>query len=114
MGLQAQSRRAPWMSVALTVVASLYWLVHAIFFATVSMWVFTLVSLAMTVGFAILLALAVGARREMRRDPPPRDLEVLPADYKVPYSHYHEDPPEVRLSTPQAARYVAAIRGAVH
>jgi hypothetical protein len=23
---------------------------------------------------------------------------VLPADYKVPYSHYHADPPEVRLA----------------
>jgi hypothetical protein len=98
LGLQAQSRRAPWMSVALTVVASLYWGAHATFFATVSMWLFALVSLAMTVGFTILLALAVGARREMRRDPPPRDLDVLPADYKVPYSHYHEDPPEVRLA----------------
>jgi hypothetical protein len=34
----------------------------------------------------------------MRRDPPPADMEILPADYKVPYSHYHEDPPEVRLA----------------
>jgi hypothetical protein len=32
------------------------------------------------------------------RDPPPPELEILPADYKVPYSHYHEDPPEVRLA----------------
>jgi len=34
----------------------------------------------------------------MRRTPPPADYEVLPADYKVPYSHYHVDPPEVRLA----------------
>ena len=98
LGLQAQSKRAPWMSVALTVVASGYWLAHVIFFATVSMWLLAFVSLAMTVGFAILLALALGARREMRRDPPPPDFDVLPVDYKVPYSHYHEDPPEVRLA----------------
>jgi hypothetical protein len=48
--------------------------------------------------FGGLLALAVGALREMRRDPPPAGLEVLPKDYKVPYSHYHQDPPEVRLA----------------
>ena len=29
---------------------------------------------------------------------PPPWLEILPADYKVPYSHLHEDPPEVRLA----------------
>jgi hypothetical protein len=23
---------------------------------------------------------------------------VLPPDYKIPYSHQHEDPPEVRLA----------------
>ena len=40
----------------------------------------------------------MAALREMRRDPPPRGMEVLPKDYKVPYSHYHEDPPEVRLA----------------
>ena len=98
LGLQAQSRRAPWMSVALTAGASVFWLAHAVFFATTSMWTLALVSLALTAVFALLLGLAVGARREMRRDPPPPNLEVLPADYKVPYSHYHADPPEVRLA----------------
>ena len=98
LGLQAQGRRAPWMSVALTGVATLFWLVHAVFFATVSLWMMMLISVALTVVFAVLLTFAVGARREMRRDPPPPDLEVLPADYRVPYSHYHQDPPEVRLA----------------
>ena len=98
LGLQAQGPRAPWMSLALTGVATVFWLVHAIFFGTSSMWMLALVSLAMTVMFALLLALAVAARRDMRRDPPPPNLEVLPVDYKVPYSHYHQDPPEVRLA----------------
>ncbi len=98
LGLQAQGRRAPSMSVALTGAATLFWLVHAVFFATVSVWMMTLISLALTVVFALMLAFALGARREIRRDPPPPDLEVLPADYKIPYSHYHDDPPEVRLA----------------
>jgi hypothetical protein len=34
----------------------------------------------------------------MRREPPAPGHEVLPIDYKIPYSHYHEDPPEVRLA----------------
>ena len=50
------------------------------------------------VAFVGLFALAVGAAREMRRDPPPPGHEVLPAEYKIPYSHYHADPPEVRLA----------------
>ena len=43
-------------------------------------------------------AVAEGIAREMRRDPPRPGHEVLPADYKVPYSHLHEDPPEARLA----------------
>jgi hypothetical protein len=34
----------------------------------------------------------------MKSNPPPPGHEILPADYKVPYSHYHVDPPEVRLA----------------
>jgi hypothetical protein len=98
LGLQAQRRRAPAMSVALTAIATAFWLLHAIFFATTFVWTLALICLVLTVAFAVLLALAVGARREMRRDPPPPSLEVLPTDYKVPYSHYHQDPPEVRLA----------------
>ena len=98
LGLQAQRRRAPAMSVALTAISTAFWLVHAIFFATTVVWTLALIWLVLTVAFALLLALAVGAGREMRRDPPPPNLEVLPTDYKVPYSHYHQDPPEVRLT----------------
>jgi hypothetical protein len=98
LGLQAQGRRAPWMSIALTSIACVFWTVQMIFFATTSMWTLAGVSLTMAIAFALLLTLAVGARREMLREPPPPNLEVLPADYRVPYSHYHQDPPEVRLA----------------
>jgi hypothetical protein len=40
----------------------------------------------------------------MRNNPPPPDFEVLPPDYKVPYSHLHQDPPEVRLAKELEAR----------
>ena len=34
----------------------------------------------------------------MRQNPPAAGHEVLPPGYKVPYSWYHQDPPEVRLA----------------
>jgi hypothetical protein len=34
----------------------------------------------------------------MLKTPPSDRHEVLPSDYKVPYSHMHDDPPEVRLA----------------
>jgi hypothetical protein len=60
--------------------------------------VFSLLASALLLVSTTLAALAVGACWEMRRHPPPRGHEVLPADYKVPYSHFHPDPPEVRLA----------------
>jgi hypothetical protein len=47
--------------------------------------------------FGVFFALAIAAWREMRRDPPPAGHEVLPHGTKIPYSWYHDDPPEVRL-----------------
>jgi hypothetical protein len=52
----------------------------------------------LAVVFAVLAGFGVAALREMRRDPPPPGHEILPTDYKVPYSHLHQDPPEVRLA----------------
>ena len=58
----------------------------------------SIVAVGLVVLFGVLFALAVGAMREMKRDPPPAGHEVLPEGYKVPYSWYHDDPPEVRLA----------------
>jgi hypothetical protein len=44
------------------------------------------------------MGMSIVAWREMRNSPPPTGYEILPADYKIPYSHYHADPPEVRLA----------------
>lgn len=99
LGLQAQSRAAPYAAVGVTFVGAGFWLLHTIFVvqklhsALLGLLVFVLLAL-----FAVLAALAAVALREMRRDPPPPGHELLPADYKVPYSHMHQDPPEVRLA----------------
>jgi len=99
LGLQAQRRLAPWAGVGVCAAAVVFWGVHTLFAAqklrsvTLTALGFVLFSL-----FSALTGLAVAALREMRRTPPPPGLEILPADYKVPYSHLHEDPPEVRLA----------------
>jgi hypothetical protein len=99
LGLQAQGRRAPGWAVVVTGFAVVFWAVHTVFFATQLRSIgITAVSGVLAVGFVALAAFATVAWREMRRNPPPPGHEVLPADYKVPYSHMHQDPPEVRLA----------------
>jgi hypothetical protein len=99
LGLQAQARRAPGGAVAVSAFATLFWAVQAAFFArTLGSVGLAAGSAVLAIGFGILTAFAVAAAREMRLNPPPPDHGVLPADYKVPYSHLHQDPPEVRLA----------------
>jgi hypothetical protein len=99
LGLQATHRKTPLAAILLTGFACVLYLVHCIFFAsTIHSWLLSLVCLTAVILFAVLLALSVAAAKEMRSNPPPSDQEVLPADYKVPYSHLHQDPPEVRLA----------------
>ena len=99
LGLQAEHRSAPLGAVIVTAVASLFFLAHAAFaIAYVRSVLIVVLLLAAAIAFPVLFVLALGAAREMRRNPPPPGHEVLPAEYKVPYSHYHDDPPEVRLA----------------
>ncbi len=99
LGLQAQNRAAPAGALAVTAFASVFWLVHLVFFVqklpSVLLGILGCLLFAL---FATLTALAAVAWREMRRNPPAASFEILPADYKVPYSHLHEDPPDVRLA----------------
>lgn len=56
---------------------------------------------------AIMLAMlgfTVAAWREVRRNPPPTDVMTIPPGTKIPYSMYHDDPPEVRLANEIANR----------
>ena len=99
LGLQAQNRLSPYAAVAVCGFATAFWAIHVVFFAQkVNSLVLPLLGLALFAVFATLAVLSAGALREMRRDPPPVGHEILPPDYKVPYSHLHEDPPEVRLA----------------
>jgi hypothetical protein len=99
LGLQAQGRVAPYGAIATCAFALAFWGVQTVFFAhelhsiLLAGLCFVLFAL-----FSILTLLAAGAVREMRLNPPPRGHEILPADYQVPYSHLHQDPPEVRLA----------------
>lgn len=99
LGLQAQGRVAPYGAVAVCAFGVIFWAVQLVFSvqqrhaAVLSVLVGGLFGL-----FALLLVLAAAALREMRRNPPPVGHEILPADYQVPYSHLHQDPPEVRLA----------------
>src|SRR5439155_1357481 len=99
LGLQAESRRAAPLATALTGLATLFWTTQAVFAATVGRsTLFASLAAVLAVAFAVLHAFAHAAAREMKRNPPPAGHELLPPGYKIPYSHYHPDPPEVRLA----------------
>ena len=99
LGLQAEHARAAGLAVVLTSIAALFWFVQAVFsFAAVGSVLFGLIASVLTIVFAIACGFAIHAAGEMRRNPPPTGHEVLPPGYKIPYSHYHPDPPEVRLA----------------
>jgi hypothetical protein len=98
LGMQAEYVAAAAAAVLLTILGSSFWIVHALFAATVGGSIlFTSLAGGLALVFVLLLAGSVHALVELRRTPPPADHALLPADYKIPYSHYHEDPPEVRL-----------------
>ena len=99
LGLQAESRFAPYAAVAACGFATVFWALQTVFFAQKLHSIpLSLLGLALFCLFGILSALAVAALREMRRNPPRAGHEILPPDYKVPYSHLHQEPPEVRLA----------------
>jgi|SRR5687768_13252797 len=99
LGLQAEGRMAPYGAAGVAGFAAVFWAVQTVFFAAALRSAGFAVGAALfALAFGILTAFAVAALREMRRDPPPPGHEVLPADYKVPYSHLYQDPPEVRLA----------------
>lgn len=105
LGLQATRRSAPPLAIVTTALGAALWMTHAIFFAQI------LHSLPLTV-FSCFLALmmvalgglAVAALAEIQRHPPPPGHELLPADYKVPYSHLHQESPKERLAAELIAR----------
>ncbi|HEY7087855.1 MAG TPA: hypothetical protein VH518_07170, partial [Tepidisphaeraceae bacterium] len=96
LGLQAQRRWSPAMATATCVLAAVFWLFHTIYYAIAIHALFLAIfSCLLTIVSIALLILSINALLEMRRNPPRAGFEVLPPDYKVPYSHLHQDPPEV-------------------
>ena len=99
LGLQAENRLAPIGAVLLTGVGLTLWAVDTVF----AVWVLGSIILILSSGvltliFAGLFALAIVSLLEMYRHPPATGHELLPADYIIPYSHLHQDPPEIRLA----------------
>jgi hypothetical protein len=105
LGLQADKRRAAVAAVALTFLGLAFWIVQGVFAAQVMR---SIVLCALCLGlaavFAILCVLAIGAVRELAKNPPSIGQEVLPADYQEPFSHLHQDSPEVRIANEIAQR----------
>ena len=98
LGLQATRRSAAVVALVVTLIGLVFWTVHGVFFVQVMRaWMLVFIAFGLVLIYGVFFALAVAAWREMRRNPPPAGHEVLPEGYKVPYSWYHEDPPEVRL-----------------
>ena len=105
LGLQAERKAAPWVGVIVTGFASFFWLAQTVFaiHPLGSVWL-AFPAIVLTMIFIVLLILAIGALGEMLRTPPAPGHEILPSDYKVPYSHMHQEPPEVRLAQELAQR----------
>jgi protein-S-isoprenylcysteine O-methyltransferase Ste14 len=99
LGLQATRRSAAWAAVLVSALGVVFWAVHAFYFVQIlRAWLLSLIAFGLFIAYSVFFVLAIAAWREMRRSPPPAGHEVLPPGYKVPYSWYHEDPPEVRLA----------------
>jgi hypothetical protein len=99
LGLQGQRRAAPWVGAIVAGFGTAFWIAQAAFAVhPLRSVVLTVAAVMLAAFFGVMFALAVGAVREMRTNPPAAGHEILPADYKVPYSHMHQDPPEVRLA----------------
>lgn len=105
LGLQAQKRRAAPAAVGVSGVGLLFWL----FQGYVSAWelhsiFLSLVNFGLAAVFGILLGLSLVAAREMAKNPPPAGQDLLPPDYREPFSQLSEESPEVRLARELAQR----------
>jgi hypothetical protein len=105
LGLQAERRRSAWGAVVTAAV-----MLTALLAAGVALWMggapwlVRIWHALLLVLIAILAGFSVAALRQILADPPPAGVDVIPPGAKVPYSFYHDDPPEVRLARDLANR----------
>ena len=98
LGLQATRRSAAIGAVVVALLGLIFWIIHGVFFVQVMRaWLLAAIAIVLVLVYGVFFALALAAWREMKRTPPAMGHEVLPDGYKIPYSWYHDDPPEVRL-----------------
>jgi hypothetical protein len=60
-------------------------------------WAVRIWHIVLTIITLIAGGFSLVAWRQVRRQPPPTDVDIVPPGTKIPYSFYHDDPPEVRL-----------------
>lgn len=105
LGLQAERMRAAWGAAASTII----WLIILVA-AGAALWSGeSSINAKIWHGLLTLLAVllsgfAIAALRQVVANPPPADVDILPPDFKIPYSMYHDDPPDVRLEKEIANR----------
>lgn len=105
LGLQADRRRASagaafssvTMTLLLLVAGALLWIGGAGVIA--KLWNLALLAIA-----GLLVAFSIAAQRNVRANPPPPNVDIVPPGKKIPYSWYHDDPPDVRLARELEAR----------
>jgi hypothetical protein len=99
LGLQADRRRAAAGAMAcvgavaaiVTAAGVLLWVGHAPWEARA--WNAVLVAVLFVTG-----GFTWHAMREVTANPPPANIDIVPPGTRIPYSFYHDDPPEVRLA----------------
>ena len=67
-------------------------------------WVYRAWHFVLLLVMLLASAFSIAAWREVRRQPPPGDVDVVKPGTKIPYSFYHDDPPDVRLAKDLANR----------
>ena len=105
LGLQAERRRAPAGAVVVTAGLLTVLLVAAPgLWTDAAGWGIRLWHALACIVVAVLLVMSAAAWRQFRVNPPPTDVDIVPPGTKIPYSWYHDDPPEVRMAAEIAAR----------
>jgi hypothetical protein len=104
LGFQAQSRSTPIWAAIVTAFATIFWILQMLAFARFGLVFFAICCALLAILHGACFGFSFGAMKDMWRNPPPVGFEYLPKDYKVPYSHMHQDPPDVRYAAELDAR----------